>query len=176
MRGPTRSTLAMAASGALMLMLAGCSRATGAGATEGSAASSDGAPGAANARGNACDRKLVSRDDVAGLLSEPIKSVEPLMGDAQSCQFISINDSTVTVSLRPGLGNETLAEIKSGRTDQTFTPLTGVGQQAVWNAVLKEVNASKDNLLCDIGVVGPAGGPATADKVGALCNKIFAAS
>jgi hypothetical protein len=173
MRGPTISTLAMVALGALMLALAGCSRATGAGATKGSEASSNRAAGVANARGNACDRKLVSKDDVAGLLSEPIKSVEPLVGDAQSCQFISTNDSTVTVSLRPRLGNETLAEITSGQTNQTFIPLGRIGDKAVWNPVLKEVNATKDNLLCDVGVVGPASGPASAEKVGAICNKIF---
>jgi hypothetical protein len=165
----------MAASGALMLVLAACSRATGAGASAGSEASTDRARGVATARGNACDRKLVSKDDVAGLLSEPIKAVEAVAGDAQSCQFISTNDSTVTVSLRPRLGSETLAEITSGQTNQTFTALSGVGDKAVWNAVLKEANATKDNLLCDIGVVGPASGPATAEKVGALCNKIFAA-
>jgi hypothetical protein len=152
-----------------MLAQSGCSR--GAGGARASAAR--GAGGTVIA-GDACDRNLVTRDDVSALLSEPIKTVEPLAGDVQSCQFISKNDSIVTVSLRPGLGDATLAEIKSGQTNQTFIPLMGVGQQAVWNPVLKEANATKDNLLCDIGVVGPASGPASAGKVGALCNKIFA--
>jgi hypothetical protein len=158
-----------------MLSLGACSRSTGAaGAAGGSKASPNRAPAVAAAQGNACDRKLVTKDDVAGLLSEPIKSVEPVAGDAQSCQFTSTNDSTVTVSLRPGLGDQTLAEINSGQANQTVTALAGVGQNAVWNGVLKEVNATKDNLLCDVGVVGPASGPASADKVGAICNKIFA--
>jgi hypothetical protein len=163
-------------SGALVFAQGGCSR--------GAPRASDQPPQMSSAQTatlpaalrNACDRKLVSEADVAGLLSEPIKSIAPLVGDAQSCQFISTDDSSVTVSLRPGLGDVTLAEIASGQTSQTVTPLHGVGEKAVWNAVLKEVNATKDNLLCDIGVVGPASGPATPEKLGALCNKIFAAS
>jgi hypothetical protein len=172
---PIRSILTISALGSLLLAQGGCSRGTP-GASDGPHKMfSARAASPAVAAGNACDRKLVSEADVAGLLSEPIKSMGPLAGDAQSCQFVSTNDSSVTVSLRPGLGNVTLAEIASGRTSQTVTPLRGVGEKAVWNAVLKEVNATKGNLLCDIGVVGPASGPATAEKIGALCNKIFAA-
>jgi hypothetical protein len=176
MLGLPRSLVTKTALAMLMLSQGGCSRGTeGAGAAERSKASNK-LSSAASAQGNACDRKLVTRDDVAGLLSEPIKSMEPVAGDAQSCQFISTNDSTVTVSLRAGLGDATLAEISSGQANQTVTPLAGVGQKAVWNGVLKEVNATRDNLLCDIGVVGPASGPATAEKIGALCNKMFGAS
>lgn len=167
----TEAIVKISALGALVLAQGGCSRDP----DRSGKISSAQIARAALPQGNACDRKLVSKADVAGLLTEPIKSMEPLVGDAQSCQFISANDSSVTVSLRPGLGNVTLAEIASGQTDQTVIPLPGVGEKAVWNAVLKEVNATKDNLLCDIGVVGPASGPATAEKLGALCNKIFAA-
>lgn len=175
MLGMARSILTTAAF-ALMLAQSGCSGSTGsASAAEGSKTTSTHPPDVAASHGNACDRKLVTKDDIAGLLSEPIKSVEPLAGDPQSCVFTSTNDSTVTVSLRPGLGDETLKEIASGQTNQTFIPLAGVGQKAVWNVVLKEANATKDNLLCDVGVVGPAGRPATAETVGAVCNKIFAA-
>ena len=56
-----------------------------------------------------------------------------------------------------GAGDETLKEILSGQTSQTATPLAGVGRKAEWNAVLKEVNATKDHLL------------------GAICNMLFAA-
>jgi hypothetical protein len=162
---------------AIMLAQGGCSRGTeGADAAERSKDTSNQLSSGAPTQGNACDRELVTRDDVSGLLSEPIKSMEPVAGDAQSCQFVSTNDSSVTISLRPGLGDATLKEIASGQTNQTVTPLAGVGRKAVWNGVLKEVNATSDNLLCDIGVVGPASGPATAEKIGAVCNKIFAAS
>jgi hypothetical protein len=177
MHGLAKSLVTKTALSMLMLSQGGCSRGTeGASAAEGSKVSSSRLSSAASALGNVCDRKLVTRNDVADLLSETIKSMEPVAGDSQSCQFTSTNDSSVTVSLRPGLGDATLAEISAGQANQTVTPLAGVGRKAVWNGVLKEVNATSDNLLCDIGVVGPASGPATAEKVGALCNKIFAAS
>jgi hypothetical protein len=54
--------------------------------------------------------------------------------------------------------------------------VSGVGERAVWQSTLKEINAEKNNLLCDIGVVGPGhSAGATPEKLGALCNKIFAA-
>lgn len=159
-----------------MLAQGGCSQGTeSANAAEGSRASPNDPLGVATTRGNVCDRKLVTRDDVAGLLSEPMDSVETLQGDAQSCVFTSKNSSTVTVALRPGLGDVTVSTLASGQGNQTVTSLPRVGDKAVWNAVLKEVNATKDNVLCDVGVVGPASGPATAEKVGAICNKVFAA-
>jgi len=43
-------------------------------------------------------------------------------------------------------------------------------------ALLKELNASHKNLLCDIGASGPASAGATQEKIMALCAKIFAAS
>ena len=162
--------------GSLILAQSGCSRAVPGAANGAKATASAPSASAMVATSNACDRRLVSKDDVAGLLSEPIAKVEPLVGDAQSCVFTSANFSTVTVSLRPGLGDATLAEIASGQTNETVTALPGVGDKAVWNGVLREVNATKGNVLCDVGVVGPASGPATAEKVGAVCAKIFAAS
>ena len=54
--------------------------------------------------------------------------------------------------------------------------VSGVGERAVWQSTLKEINAEKNNVLCDIGVVGPGhSAGATPEKLGALCNKIFAA-
>ena len=46
---------------------------------------------------------------------------------------------------------------------------------AVWDPLLKRVSATKNNVLCEIGAIGPATKGATPDKVGALCSKIFAA-
>ena len=122
---------------------------------------------------DACDRKLIAEADEAGLLSEPIKSVETLPGDAQSCEFKTTGFSSVTVALRPGLGHETLSTLLSGNGGEDVVSLPGVGERAVWNATLKEVNAEKNNVLCDIGAIGPATKPATKEKLGGLCNKIF---
>jgi hypothetical protein len=133
------------------------------------------APAAASA-GSPCDRKLVTKDDVAPLLTEPIANMKALAGDPQSCTFTTTGFSSVTVSLRPGLGKMSIDMIKSGKTNQTVTPLPGVGERAVWDATLKEVDAEKNGALCMVSAIGPASGGATADKVGALCNKVLAGS
>ena len=125
--------------------------------------------------GNACDRKLITQTDVVGLLSEPIASVVAIQGDPQSCQFTTTGFSSVSVALRPGVGNATVDTWLSGAMGSPAASLAGVGDRAAWSSQLKEVNATKNNLLCDIGAVGPATRPATQEKIGALCNKIFAA-
>jgi hypothetical protein len=64
----------------------------------------------------------------------------------------------------------------AGKMPVPATPVSGVGERAAWQSTLKEIIAEKNNVLCDAGVVGPghiAG--ATPEKLGALCNKIFAA-
>ena len=64
----------------------------------------------------------------------------------------------------------------AGKMPMPVTNVSGVGERAVWQSTLKEINAEKNNLLCDIGVVGPGhSAGATPEKLGALCNKIFAA-
>jgi hypothetical protein len=175
---------------AALLTLAACSKPA---SDSGNTASSDSTPpsssqaaaptttaaatpaAASGATGNACDRKLIAAADVAPLLSEPISGEETLTGDAQTCEFKTAGFSSVHVSLRPGLGHATLDQIISGGTNQTVTPLVGVGDRAVWDANLKQVSAEKDGTLCEVGAIGLATKPATAEKVGALCSKIFAA-
>jgi hypothetical protein len=76
------------------------------------------------------------------------------------------------VALRPGLGDVTVKTVLSGGENVSATPLSGVGDSAAWTPILKEVNATKNNVLCDISFA--TGGNATAQQVGALCNKIFA--
>jgi hypothetical protein len=151
------------------------------GATSGCAktgASAGAAPNVATAAqapaGSACERNLITKADVAGLLSEPIDTVKPLEGDLQSCVFKTAGFSSVTVALRPGLGDMTISAWLSGKMNVAATSVTGVGDRATWTAPLKELNASKNNVLCDIDAIGPESGPATEDKVAVLCNKIFA--
>jgi hypothetical protein len=130
--------------------------------------------------GNACDRRLVTKDDVAGILREPIVRMKSLAadGDAQSCAFETAGFATVTISLRPGLGNATVDTWASGRMPASAAPLAGVGDRAVWSAELEEVIATKNDLLCDIGVSGPPEPSTSTDvvqqRLGDLCNKIFA--
>lgn len=158
----------------LLLVLGACSKPV----SNAGAAASQGvekAP-ASTPTGNACDRKLVTSADAAEILGEPVASEKALPGDAQSCVFTTAAFTTLTISLRPGLGRTTVDTWATGKMPMPVTNVSGVGERAVWQSTLKEINAEKNNLLCDIGVVGPGhSAGATPEKLGALCNKIFAA-
>jgi len=76
--------------------------------------------------------------------------------------------------MRGFLGDLTVKTVLAGGENVSATPLTGVGDRAAWTPMLHEVNATKNNLLCDI--QGPGNDNATQQTLGALCNKIYAAS
>jgi hypothetical protein len=156
----------------IVVATAGCAKT---GSTAGAPATTANATSAAPP-GNACDRNLITKDDVAGLFSEPIAKVEALKGDPQSCVFTTTGFSSVTVSVRPDLGELTVDAWLTGKMNVAASPVSGIGDKAAWTPVLKELNASHKNLLCDIGASGPATGGATQEKITALCAKIFAAS
>jgi hypothetical protein len=112
--------------------------------------------------------------EAAEILGKPVASEKVLPGDAQSCVFTTADLTTLTISLRPGLGRAMVDTWAAGK--MPVTNVSGVGERAVWQSTLKEIDAEKNNLLCDIGVVGPGhSAGATPEKLGALCNKIFAA-
>jgi len=158
----------------LLLVLGACSKPV---SNTVATASQDVAKAAASTpAGNACDRKLVTSADAAEILGEPVASEKVLPGDAQSCVFTTADFTTLTISLRPGLGRVTVEAWAAGKMPVPVTNVSSVGERAVWQSTLKEINAEKNNLLCDIGVVGPGhSAGATPEKLGALCNKIFAA-
>lgn len=127
--------------------------------------------------GNACDRQLLTPTDVGDLLGAPIAAMQPLAGDPQSCQLKTASVGSLTVSIRPGLGNVTVQTWLDGKMPVSATPLAGVGDKAAWVSDLTEVVATKADMLCDIqtdGAVGPK--PAVKAKVSALCNTIFGRS
>lgn len=129
---------------------------------------------ASSPAGNACDRKLLTLADVSEIVKGTV-TVAPLPGDPQSCLFKSNEDTfDLTVSLRPGLGDITVKTVLAGGENVSATPLSGVGDKAAWTPSLNEINATKDNLLCDI--QAPGNSNATPQTLGALCDKIFAAS
>jgi hypothetical protein len=161
---------------AVALAAAACSRhpsSTGGGASSrGSAAATDGL-------GSACKRKLLTADDVAGVLHAP-STVEEVPGDNDStCRFTTADYGSVSVTLRPGMGKTSLTIWKSGKMPVTGVAEQGVGDEAVWVEGLHEVVARKNDLLCDIQVSGldrnrPRASIADQRRgVGALCNKIF---
>ncbi len=160
----------------LLVALAGCSKsATGdnsSAATAPSAGVSAPVSPTSAPSGNACDRKLLTAADLSEILKGTI-TVGPLQGDPQSCVFTA-GGYQVTVSLRPGLGDTTVKTVLSGGENVSATSISGVGDKAAWTPALNEVNATKNNLLCDIQSPGNVG--ATQQTLGALCNKIFASS
>ena len=118
--------------------------------------------------------------DVGGILTDPVTRVQPISGDSQSCEFSGGGFPSITISVRPGVGQSIVDAWLAGRMPLKATPLAGVGDAAAWQSSLQEVIAQKHNVLCDIEVrggaadiaVSPAALPAA---LGALCNRIFAA-
>jgi hypothetical protein len=125
-----------------------------------------------------CERVL-KIEDVAGLLNAPITATKPVSGDPQSCEFLTAGFPAITVSVRPGLGRSTVEAWTSGKMPLKVSPLTGIGDAAVWQETLHELISQKNGLLCDIQVHGSTedialGMQTLPDALGALCNKVFA--
>ncbi|MGH9142604.1 MAG: hypothetical protein ACRD2I_15845, partial [Vicinamibacterales bacterium] len=99
---------------------------------------SDPAARAATASGpaaltNPCERKTLTKDDVEGILRGSITETGTLEGDRQSCTFNTAAFQSLTVSVRPGLGNVTVATWASGKMPASAAPLPGIGDRAVWS-------------------------------------------
>ena len=129
---------------------------------------------------SACDALILKTADLDGLLHAPITHATALAGDGQSCAFLTTGFSAITVSVRPGLGKDSLEAWSSGKMPLPVRPLDGVGEAAVWQDSLHELIAQKNDVLCDIQVRGDnddiaAAAGALPEKLGALCNRIFAA-
>ena len=172
----TPAVLGLLAAGLSCSLLTSCSSNTGASTTGHAAAVASGM----STTNSACDRHILKLEDVAGILSAPITGTKPLPGDAQSCEFSTASFPAITVSVRPGLGRTTVEAWATGKMPLTTSPLSGVGDAAVWQDSLHEVIAQKNALLCDIQVRGGGSDLAVNSNalpaaLGALCNKIFAA-
>jgi hypothetical protein len=133
------------------------------------------------ATGSPCETLVLKTADLGGLLRAPITHATALAGDGQSCAFLTAGFSAITVSVRPGLGKASLDAWSSGKMPLPVRRLNGVGDAAVWQDALHEVIAQKHDLLCDIQVRGgnddiAVASDALPEKLGALCNRIFAAS
>lgn len=155
-------------------LLAACSK----GSPQSAAGSSSSSTTSAQAlKVNACDGQLITRAEAADIVGAPIADIKPTPGDSQSCRFEATGYPSLTVTLRPGVGDGTVSTWLGGKMPVSATALPGVGERAAWVVELREVIATKNNLLCDISAAA-TGGPVDAaqKKVAALCNKIFAAA
>ncbi len=131
-----------------------------------------------NVAGSVCDLKFLSSSDVANVLTSPIVRPKDIPGDAQSCSFETGGFASVTVSLRPGLGRNTVNSWLAGKMPVPATPLPGVGDSAAWQPDLHEVISQRNNVLCDIQVSAGRreinGGDAELpQRLGALCDKVL---
>lgn len=129
---------------------------------------------------SACETLVLKAADLGVFLHAPITHATALAGDGQSCAFLTTGFSAITVSVRPGLGKSSLEAWSTGKMPLPVRPLEGVGDAAVWQDTLHEVIAQKSDVLCDIQVRGGSDDIAVAadalpGKLGALCNRIFAA-
>ena len=160
----------------LPLVVTACGASDRAESASGESGKKSGTASAPSQAGNPCERKLVSQADVAGIMTSPVVKTEPLEGDPQSCVFSTALQSHITVMVRPGLGNVTVSSWEKGQMNVPATPMPGVGERAVWQDMLNEVIATKNNVLCDISVMGPPGtaAPGAQKRLGDLCNTIFA--
>ena len=122
-----------------------------------------------------CERKVVTADDLSSLLPAPI-STKALPGDPQSCVFEGEGGAHITISVRAGLGDVSVNAWTTGNVPVPAVPVSGVGDRAVWQDTMRELIATKHNVLCDISATGAKGSEADAQKAFAvLCGKIWAA-
>jgi hypothetical protein len=142
------------------------------------AAAAGAAPGSAP-KGNACDQKLITVQDVSGILRAPITSTAPAPGDPQSCVFKTADYTSIAVALRPGKGKETVEGWAAGKMGSSTVPLPDVGDRAVWVPDLQRVYATKGDLLCAVSARTTGQGLADPSletlrrKLGVICGKIF---
>ena len=186
MNMPARHMLVRGCALGFLGVLAACSQGAGTpggSATSNGAGGSSGEPAAApKVSGNACDMKLLTASDLAGVLDKPVTGSKALAGDTQTCIFttgLEPGAPQLSVGLRAGMGRASIASYTSGHMDaySKWEPLSGVGDGAVWISQLHEVQAQQDDVLCDIqpdGLSVVLGNAAAQQKLGALCNTIFA--
>ncbi|HEY3933128.1 MAG TPA: hypothetical protein VGL65_00775 [Gemmatimonadales bacterium] len=159
--------------------VAACSRSAASSRSTGTAATATATTAAVH--GSACSQQLLTVADVGGILSAPITGTEEVPGtNGSTCKFTTGSFTSISVTLRPGAGKVSLGIWQGGHMPTASAPLAGVGDEAVWVPSLNEVVSEKNDLLCDImaqGVARDLAGPVAVvqQKVGALCNKIFAA-
>ncbi len=156
----------------VILMVVGCSKsAAPPGGNTATAPAVTASVGSSDAgAGGGCGGHL-SQADVQPLISGPVTSVKPAPSDPDSCVFSTAGFSSISVTVRSTGGRETLESWRKG----PVTPVPGVGDDAVWEAAIQELVASKGDTLCTVTAMGSEVAAATAATEGALCTKVFAA-
>lgn len=124
---------------------------------------------------NVCEGKVIAPDDLVSVLRGTI-TAKTVPGDPQTCEFSSESSSSVSITVRPGLGEVTVSDWSGGKLPFGAAAVNGIGDLAVWQSTLHELIATRRNVLCDIGSHGTTGTEADLEKkFGQLCDKIWAA-
>jgi len=160
---------------AALLAAAACSKAPGGAARASSAA-------AGNTE-NPCVRNLAPKD-VADLLGSSV-TVKAIASNPEACRFVGPADTGMVLGLRSGDEVEPFWKLTVTQNNNRMVPLAGVGETALRTPDGAEVMARKGALSCQADVVGIAAilaqksingsSDALARKLGALCDKVFAA-
>ena len=157
-------------------MLVACSKGASTAANESASANSASASGGSTsgwiANGaTACDRYLTP-DVVGAIFKNPAGRSKKLSG--QACSFDTADSSSISITLIQG-GPAALDAHMKYLTDPVA--FAGVGDKAIRDATGIEAVKGTDRM-CDIDVMPPFGnklsGEALAQKVGEICNKLFA--
>lgn len=131
------------------------------------------------ARVNVCERRILTPTDVSGILRGPVTGSSVPSNDSQTCAFTTGGRSRFEVSVRPGRGRAIVDSWIGGKMALEAVPLRGVGDHAAWQHDLHEVIAEKNDVLCDISVIGTEGDFVDTsefvleDRIGNLCNKVL---
>ena len=118
--------------------------------------------------------KIFSPADVAGILKGHITISVYSMRD-NACHFESADGSTFNLYSGDGFTDEIEWKEAVANRNGDFKPLAGVGDQAFYRGN-RELMSKKADYFCAIS--GSGGNPPSeglASKLGALCNKVFAA-
>jgi len=132
--------------------------------------------------GSPCERGLLTEPDVVGILRAPITGIALISGDPESCAFVTAARPQIEITLRPSRGKATVHAWVTGTMPLEATPLYDVGDRAAWQRDLHEVIAERNDVLCDISVLGTEGDftdpsdDVLEDRIGNLCNKLLRAT
>lgn len=132
----------------------------------------------------ACEKDIAPAD-VAGILTASVVKQGSTL-NPQSCSYHAAAGATVTITLANGDDGKSAWDTSSNPANGRMDSLAGVGEHALQGRAGTLVVARKGDLVCSVDVTGTDNtngiqvitadrGTALADKLGALCNKVFAA-
>ena len=130
----------------------------------------------------ACE-KDVTPSDIADIITAPVIKQAAVL-NPQSCSYHAAAGATLTISLAQGADGKTLWDVLATNAG-AWSPLSGVGDSAMHAREGTLVLARSGELVCDVDISGTdnadgmqvitkARGEDLADKLAALCGKVFA--